>query len=66
MKSKELKATTKKDAAVKLNELRKDLMKQSAQRAVGTMPKSTRQIRQTKRTIAQLMTKLNQKEVQSS
>lgn len=46
----------------KLLELRKELMKQNAQIAAGTTPKSPGQIRTIKRTIAKILTELKNKE----
>ncbi|MBW2971377.1 50S ribosomal protein L29 [Candidatus Woesearchaeota archaeon] len=45
----------------KLAELRLELMKQNAQVATGTIPKSPGLIRQTKRNIARILTLLNKK-----
>ncbi len=56
MKIKELRGMG--DAALKekLLELRKDLAKDNAQVAVGTTPKSPGRLRQTKKTIARILT----------
>lgn len=46
----------------KMNELGKDLMKQTAQVAVGTTPKSPKQIKQLRKSIARIKTELNRQE----
>ncbi|MCH8905235.1 MAG: 50S ribosomal protein L29, partial [Bacteroidetes bacterium] len=45
----------------KLIELRKDMIKQNAQVATGTTPKSPGQIRNMKKTVARIMTLLREK-----
>ncbi|MFH0977959.1 MAG: 50S ribosomal protein L29 [Candidatus Woesearchaeota archaeon] len=52
----------KSELEAKLSELRKDLMKQNAQIATGTTPKSPGQIRNSKRTIARILTQLNREQ----
>jgi large subunit ribosomal protein L29 len=47
------------DAQVKIEELRKELLKENAVIAGGTTPKSPGKVRQMKKTIARLMTKIN-------
>ena len=62
MKIKDLKAMSKEDLNAKLIELRKELMKQNAQIATGTVPKSPGQVREIKKTIAKIMTIASTKE----
>ncbi len=54
MKYKELASMPKEELQEKLNELRMDLIKNNAQIAVGTVPKSSGQVKQTKKTIAKI------------
>jgi len=54
-KIKELRLLTKEELNSKLIELRKELMKQNAQVATGTTPKSPGQIKETKKTIAKIL-----------
>lgn len=63
MKSKELRNLPPAEMQAKLGELRKELMKQNAQIATGTTPKSPGQIRQAKKTIAKILTELNRRKV---
>ena len=56
MKKKEIPLMQPEEMKSKLTELRKELMKNSAQIATGTVPKSPGQIRQIKRTIARILT----------
>ena len=46
----------------KVLELRKEIVKQNGQIATGTTPKSPGKLRETKKTIARLLTEKNQKE----
>lgn len=54
MKFKELKALPVADLQNKLVELRKELIKENAQVAIGTMPKNPRKLRLAKKTIARI------------
>lgn len=56
MKKKELKLMSKEDLKAKLDELKKELMKFNTQIATGTTPKSPGQIKNTKKTIAKILT----------
>jgi ribosomal protein L29 len=56
MKKKENTQVTQAEAEQKIRELRKEIMKQHAQIALGTSPKSSGQLRQSKKTIARLLT----------
>lgn len=49
------------DLESKLVDLRKDLMKENAQIALGTNPKSPGKLKNTKKTIARILTIINQK-----
>ena len=61
MKTKELKSLNKEDLISQLKELKKELVKHNAQIATGTTPKSPGQVKQTKKTIARILTILKQK-----
>ncbi len=63
---KELKNMNKEDLKAKLQEIRKELIKENAQIAVGTTPKSPGQIKQTKKTVARIIQLLNKKEVEKT
>jgi ribosomal protein L29 len=63
---KDLKNLSKEDLKMRLNDLRKDLIKENAQIAIGTTPKSPGQIKQTKKMIARMIQLLNNKEVKKS
>ena len=54
MKFKELKALPKEELQGKLLELKKELMKENAQVAIGTVPKNPRKLRNSKKTIAKI------------
>ncbi|MEM4246778.1 MAG: 50S ribosomal protein L29 [Candidatus Woesearchaeota archaeon] len=56
MKFKELKAMPVADLKDKLLELKKELMKENAQVAIGTVPKNPRKLRLAKKTIAKINT----------
>jgi ribosomal protein L29 len=55
MKYKELEAMNEKDLDKKLDDVKLELMKLNSQVATGTTPKSPGQIKQLKKTIAQIM-----------
>jgi ribosomal protein L29 len=61
MKFKELKALQTAELGDKLTELKKELMKENAQVAIGTMPKNPRKLRLAKKTIARIEMILAQK-----
>lgn len=56
MKYNDLAKLQKEELDKKLHELRTELMKLNAQVAIGTTPKSTKQIREIKRTVARFET----------
>ena len=60
MKVRDLRGMPKEELLNKLNELKKELVKQNAQIATGTTPKSPGQVKQTKKTIAKILTILKQ------
>lgn len=60
MKTKELQKMPHEELKSKLVELKKELVKQNAQIATGTTPKSPGQVKQIKKTIAKILTILNQ------
>jgi len=62
MKTKEISSLTVGELNDKLEEVRKELMKQNAQIATGTTPKSPGQVKQLKKTVAKIHTILLQKE----
>lgn len=62
MKSKDIKSLTPEDITKKLVEVKKELMKLNSQIASGTTPSSPGQVKQLKKTVARLITQLNQKE----
>ena len=66
LNKKELKEMSREDLITKLNDLRKELIKENAQIAVGTTPKSPGQVKQMKKHIARIIQLLNNKEVKES
>ncbi len=62
MKAKELRAMGEPELKQKMNELYRELMKDNAQVATGTIPKSPGKLRLAKKTIARIKTILTQKE----
>jgi|TARA_B100000315_G_scaffold16041_1_gene14358 large subunit ribosomal protein L29 len=56
MKAKTLKGLPKGELSKKLEDLRKDLIKNNSQIAAGTTPKSPGQVKQIKKTIARIKT----------
>ena len=63
MKFKELKAMPAEELKTKLNDIRKDLIKDNAQVATGTIPKNPSRIRLAKKSIARIKMLLAGKEV---
>jgi len=63
MKHKELKNLSKEELDKKVVELKKELMKDNAQVAAGTIPKNPGKIYLARKTIARINTLLSQKEV---
>jgi len=63
MRFKELKTLGKEELTNKLGELQKELMKDNAQIATGTVPKNPGKVKVTKKTIAKIKTLLAQTEV---
>ena len=63
LKHKELVKLSEDDLKNKLLELKKELMKDNAQIASGTVPKSSGKIRTAKKDIARILTVLRQKEI---
>lgn len=62
MKIKEIRGMSKEDLNSKIEDLKKDLIKQNAQISTGTTPKSPGQVRQIKKTIARILMVLSEKE----
>lgn len=62
MKIKELRAMGEPELKQKISELYKELMKDNAQVATGTIPKNPGKLRLAKKTIARIKTILTQKE----
>lgn len=56
MKAKELRILSELDLEDKMAELKKELMKINSQIAIGTIPKSPGKVKETKRTIAKILT----------
>ena len=56
MKARDIRSLPKEELMNKLNELKKELVKQNAQIATGTTPKSPGQVKQIKKTIAKILT----------
>lgn len=63
---KELRTMPVEEIKAKLEELKKELMRENAQVATGTIPKSPGKIKQIKKTIAKILTILNEKKVKNS
>jgi large subunit ribosomal protein L29 len=63
---KELNEMGKEDLTNKLKELKKELIKENAQIAVGTTPKSPGKVKQMKKTIARIIQILNEKEAEKT
>lgn len=63
-KTKEFQALTAGETKNRLDELRKELMKENVHISSGTAPSNPGKIKQTKKNIARLLTALKQKEVQ--
>jgi large subunit ribosomal protein L29 len=61
MKYKEIVGMGQNELKEKLDELQLELMKQNAQVATGTTPKSPGQLKQIKKTIAKIVQVMNQK-----
>lgn len=61
MKSKELRKKSKKELEEQLIELRKELIKLNTQVATGTTLKNPGKLKNTKKTIARLLTELKEK-----
>lgn len=59
MKFKDLKIMQKTELSEKLLELKRELIKENAQVAIGTIPKSPGKLKQTKKTIAKIKTLLS-------
>jgi len=62
MKAKDIHSLSPEDIKKKIEEIKRELMKQNAQIASGTVPTSPGQVREMKKTVARLVTELNQKE----
>lgn len=62
MKIKDLRQMPKEELLNKLRELKKEIIKNNAQIATGTTPKSPGQVRQSKKTVAKILTLLKEKE----
>lgn len=62
MKAKDLRGMGVKELEQKITEIRKELMHDYAQISAGTPPKSPGMLKQRKRTIARILTLLNEKE----
>lgn len=65
-KTKEFKTLPAEEIKIKLQELKKELMKDNVQVASGTNPTNPGRLRQTKKNIARLITILKQKQTEAS
>lgn len=63
MKTKELRKLDEKTMKVRLEEIEKELMKLNAQVATGTSPENPGKIRSLRKTIAKILTLLNEKKL---
>jgi ribosomal protein L29 len=63
IKNKDIHGMSKEEIVSRLNELKKELIKLNAQRAVGTVSKNPLQINQIRKTVAKLTAELSKKEV---
>lgn len=61
MKAKEIRSMNKEDLNVKLEELKRELIKLNAQISTGTTPKSPGQVKEVKKNIARILTILSEK-----
>lgn len=61
MKIKDLRSLSKEERKSKLSELHKELIKNNAQIATGTTPKSPGQVKEIKKTIAKILTIASEK-----
>ena len=66
MKRKEIHALPRAELENKLTELRKSLMKENAQIKIGTAPSNPGKVKQIKKTIAKIITKLKKTEAKAS
>jgi large subunit ribosomal protein L29 len=64
-KVKELTGLPEKELKSRIEELKSDLIKASAQVATGTAPKNTSEIRDIKRSIAKILTVIRQKQLRA-
>jgi len=62
MKNKEIRNLSKAELEEKLSEIRRQLMKDNTQASSGTIPKNPGLIKANKKTIAKILTILNQKQ----
>ena len=65
-KKKELASMTEADLLGKMEELKKELIKENAQVATGTVPKNPGQIRAMKKTVARIMTLLKNNKIKKA
>lgn len=63
---KELKSMNKNDLLAKFQDIKKELIKENAQIAVGTTPKSPGKIKQMKKAIARILQLLEKEEVKKT
>ena len=66
IRNKDLSNMPKDELKSKLDELRKELVKENAQIAIGTAPKSPGKVKQMKKTIAKILQSLNSMEVKEN
>lgn len=61
-KFKDLKELSRDELLAKLSEIKKEIMKENAQIAIGTSPKNTGKFRESKKAVAKIMMLLNSKD----
>ena len=66
MKRKEIRAASKPELEAKLADLKKELMKENAQIRIGTTPANPGKVKQIKKMIAKIITKLKSTEAKTA
>ena len=64
IKRKQFKEITKDDLQKRLSELRLELAKERAQIAIGGSPKNSGKLRETRKTIARILTQINKRKME--
>ena len=63
IKKREIKELSESDLRKRLGELRLDLVKDRGQIAIGGVPTNTGKVRETRKTIARMLTELNERKI---